>query len=376
MSENEIINITILSTVHNILDARVQRLAKELKTHKNIKINFIGTGKEKDNCIFDNIKLYSKSNLIIRMLRNFFIPFIFKIDIVIVLSIDSFFIVYYLLNIYKFLIKVFIPYSNINIYYVADIYEDYFQLFKDRKQHKLLSFKRIVNLFLKLNYTAIKKYNIIAVADEHVPPFNCNNRMIVKNIPNIEDINIINNKIDKRQLRAIYIGDVRVSRGLLLMRDVFKEMPNWRLDIIGNVAEHNKHIIDTLSDNVTYHGRLSLTDSWKFANGALVGLSLLQKTPAYIDAIPTKIYEYALHNIPVISTSLPRVLEIINKYNIGWIKDTKDDICQLLYNISNDMSLLDDYYNNINIYKKHLMSQEYPTRKMVNKILSEYKKNK
>jgi glycosyltransferase involved in cell wall biosynthesis len=48
-----------------------------------------------------------------------------------------------------------------------------------------------------------------------------------------------------------------------------------------------------------------------------VGLSLLDDTPAFRDAVPSKLYEYAAVGLPSLATPLPRVAELLHESGAG-----------------------------------------------------------
>jgi len=73
------------------------------------------------------------------------------------------------------------------------------------------------------------------------------------------------------------------------------------------------------SSRVIFHGRLAPAQSWSFARGAWVGLSLLESTPAFSAAIPSKLYEYMASGVATISTPLPRCIELLEKSKGGVI---------------------------------------------------------
>jgi glycosyltransferase involved in cell wall biosynthesis len=93
--------------------------------------------------------------------------------------------------------------------------------------------------------------------------------------------------------------------------------PDWTLDIAGTIsAEDLSKVLEwkeisPASNRVKFHGTLKPQDSWKLAAGAWVGLSLLESTPAFQRAWPTKIGEYLACGLPVITTDLPRPREVI-----------------------------------------------------------------
>jgi glycosyltransferase involved in cell wall biosynthesis len=99
--------------------------------------------------------------------------------------------------------------------------------------------------------------------------------------------------------------------------------PEWYLDIVGTISSDDIAKVLVWKDQssaaarVKFHGTLKPEDSWKFAAGAWVGLSLLENTPAFQRAWPTKIGEYLACGIPVITTDLPRPREVIISTRAG-----------------------------------------------------------
>ena len=62
-----------------------------------------------------------------------------------------------------------------------------------------------------------------------------------------------------------------------------------------------------------WHGRKSYTDSWKLASKSTIGLCLLDDTPAFQEAIPSKIWEYWCLGLPVLVTNLRSMAALVNK---------------------------------------------------------------
>ena len=50
-----------------------------------------------------------------------------------------------------------------------------------------------------------------------------------------------------------------------------------------------------------------------------MGLSLLESTPAFVQAVPSKLYEYMSVGLATISSPLPRCVELIESGNSGVI---------------------------------------------------------
>ena len=159
---------------------------------------------------------------------------------------------------------------------IVDVYENYPRLLKDRAWAKgLIGF--MAKAIAKAATFFAARAELTTVADIQVPPFKAHNRLVIKNLP---DSSIIK--------------------------------------------------ISPASNRVHFHGRLTPIESWKFAKGAWVGLTLLEPTPAFIEAVPSKLYEYAACGLATISTSLPRCVELIAASGGGAIADSPEEIARLL----------------------------------------------
>ena len=216
---------------------------------------------------------------------------------------------------------------------VADVHEDYLQLLRDRAWAKgFIGF--LARAIARSATFFAAKADLTTVADVQVPPFNARNRMVIKNLPDASMITP-SGEIDP-QPRAIYIGDVRKTRGLQMMLEVAELSPKWNFDIIGNVSAADQDFVtdwqvrSPASSRVKFHGRLAPKDSWKFAKGAWVGLTLLESTPAFIEAVPSKLYEYAAAGLATISTPLPRCIELLKQSGGGTIAGTSQEVSDVL----------------------------------------------
>ena len=205
---------------------------------------------------------------------------------------------------------------------VADVHEDYFELLKDRAWAKGF-IGAIARVIARVATKVASRADLTTVADVHVPPYNARNRLVVRNFP---DFSLLTASGElSAQPRAIYIGDVRTSRGIKMILESAELSPKWCFDIIGNISDNDSEFINNWKSNsdarsrVTFHGRLTPAQSWSFARGAWVGLSLLESTPAFSAAIPSKLYEYMASGVATISTPLPRCIELIEKSKGGVI---------------------------------------------------------
>ncbi|MBV9097621.1 MAG: glycosyltransferase, partial [Frankiaceae bacterium] len=146
-------------------------------------------------------------------------------------------------------------------------------------------------------------------------------RLVVRNLPDLTALPAPAAR--EPEPRAVYVGDVRRSRGLVTMLTALESAPEWSLDVVGPVAAADQPWLDgwlatsAAASRLRLHGRLPPARAWQVASGAWVGLSLLDDTPAFRDAVPSKLYEYAAVGLPSLATPLPRVVDLLTESGAG-----------------------------------------------------------
>jgi glycosyltransferase involved in cell wall biosynthesis len=177
--------------------------------------------------------------------------------------------------------------------------------------------KIIGNFMADWAVSATASADLTITVDDWVKPLTAKNRIVIHNAPDSRFLPEPS-ELDAKP-RAIYVGDVRTSRGLFSMLRAIEMTDDWTLDVIGNVAANDLAQLQkwkttsAAANRVRFHGNLSPKDSWNFAKGAWVGLALLHPTPAFNRAWPTKVGEYIACGLPVIGTDLPRIAEVVLK---------------------------------------------------------------
>lgn len=206
---------------------------------------------------------------------------------------------------------------------VVDVHEDFARLLADRPWAASgFGLAGQAARGLVAAFTALaRRAALTVVADEHVPPLTARNRLVLPNRP-VAAMLPGPTEPDARP-RALYVGDVRASRGLFAMLEAVRLAPDWHLDIVGPVAPADQARLDaTLADadlaaRVSVHGRRPPTQAWEHARGAWCGLLLLTDTPAFREAVPSKLSEYLACGLPVVTTDLPRQAAIVGESGAG-----------------------------------------------------------
>jgi glycosyltransferase involved in cell wall biosynthesis len=202
---------------------------------------------------------------------------------------------------------------------VADVHEDYVALLADRSwvpRRLLGALRALAGWCVGLAGRAA----LTVVADHHVPPLDgrCRRRLVVRNLPDFSLLPGPQPMVDPPPRRAVYIGDVRTSRGLRTMVEAIAAAPGWELDVVGPVAAADRSWLDgrladpDVAGRIHLHGRMPPRQAWQVGRHAVVGMMMMEQTPAFMDAVPTKLYEYLACGLAVLSTPMPRVLELVD----------------------------------------------------------------
>lgn len=211
---------------------------------------------------------------------------------------------------------------------VVDVHEDYRRVASDRSWIPRPA-RRLAELLVALVLRVAARAELTSVADEHVPPHDARRRLVIRNLPVRGELP--GPSRPAAAPRAVYVGDVRPSRGLWDMLEAVAAAPGWELDVIGAVSDADeaelRHRLDELDlrQRVRFHGRRPPGASWELAARAWVGLALLHPTPAYQQAVPTKVYEYLAVGVPVLASDLPRVEALLARSHAGVTAASADE---------------------------------------------------
>ncbi len=212
--------------------------------------------------------------------------------------------------------------------WIADVHEDYVAVAADRRWARG-PVRWLARSLARIATWCAARADVTVVADGYVPPMVARHRVVAPNLPARDEIAPVGDPDDAP--RAIYVGSVTRSRGLTDMIEATAAAPPWTLDIVGPVTESDRAWVEARGDGrVHLHGRLPPEDSWQIAAGAWAGLSLLHDTPAYRDAVPTKLYEYLAAGLAVITTDLPRPAEIVHQAGAGAVVRTPAECADTL----------------------------------------------
>lgn len=147
-------------------------------------------------------------------------------------------------------------------------------------------------------------------------------------------------QIDKNKKILLYQGVVVHGRGLKMIFEVLRKSDDYVLIILGD-GEHLKYYQNlskslSIENKVFFAGKISQNELLNYTSSAFIGLSLIENLSlSYYYALPNKLFEYIMAEIPVLVTNLPQMKQLVEEYKVGLVVKEND-----LDNIINSLSSL------------------------------------
>lgn len=188
--------------------------------------------------------------------------------------------------------------------------------------------------------------------------YNLKNTLILRNLPRYYkspmhfDIHA-NLQIDKGKKIILYQGIILKGRGIELIYNVLKVLPDYVFVVVGDgdFESYYKELSARMDlvDQVYFLGKLTQEELPKVTSAANVGVALIENlSVSYYYALPNKLFEYIMAEVPVLVSTLPQMKEIVDKYEVGFGVDTdnKEEIISALKKLSSDSELYNRFKKN------------------------------
>jgi glycosyltransferase involved in cell wall biosynthesis len=353
MSSNNIATIAFLGNID--YDTRCYNLFNSLE-QKGYDVNFIGF-----DWMTENFRTQKGKKTIYKLYKEF----------------SSLF--FYFSFIYKLKWKLFR--SNASVFFAEDIYTlPFVVIFAKMKKAKVfydsrelyghlagLKDKKIIQRMLSwIEKKFIAKVDYIIVtgtmdAEYILDEYGLDNTIVLRNLPVYRKPKKIIDLKEKLYIRAdkkilLYQGVILQGRGLQPIFNALKKLPNCVLVILGHgeYEDYFKDMADemNLHSQVFFLGKVNQNELINYTAAADVGLSLIENISlSYHYALPNKLFEYIMAEVPVIVSKLPQMMEIVVEYSVGEVIDL-DNQDELIYKINSFIEEEELYAN----YKTNCVS--------------------
>ncbi len=230
---------------------------------------------------------------------------------------------------------------------VYDVHEDLPRQILSKPYFSLIPKAIIGWIFEKIENHLAKRFNYIVTVTSHIEnrfkKINTNT-ITVKNFPEIVNNNVDMNWNNKKNI-ICYVGSISEVRGI---KEIVTALN--KLDVVLYLGGlfNSKKIENEVKNmeawsKVVEFGYVNSEQANQIYKEAKVGLVLLHPTINYLDALPTKMFEYMLAGLPLIVSNIPLwekiVIEnkcglVVNPFDIGDITNkiqyllTNNDIAQ------------------------------------------------
>lgn len=172
---------------------------------------------------------------------------------------------------------------------------------------------------------------------------------VVRNLPTSKEMQ----SYDSRENILLYQGALNMGRGIELLIEMMKHIPDYKLYIAGKGymdSELKKLTANlNLTDRVVFTGNLRFDDLHKLTSRAKIGFSVEQgESLNYKYALPNKIFDYIQAGTPVVCSDFPEMRAVVDEYAVGKIFASHDaeSLAKLLKNMLGDRDKLKEYHCN------------------------------
>lgn len=215
------------------------------------------------------------------------------------------------------------------------------------KKYLPMRLRPIVSTFASGLYAfAGRSTHLVAAASPSVASrFSSNNVVTTHNYPRISTV-----ESSRNARQVVYVGALTEQRGLLTMIEAMRDprLADARLELRGYAQDAAAvNALSSLPENVNYGGAIPPDEVGALLAESEVGLAVLHPTPAHLDGLPTKFYEYMMAGLPVVGSDFPKWTPFIDRARCGIAVSPTDphaiaDALSLLFSNSQMRSSMSD----------------------------------
>lgn len=149
---------------------------------------------------------------------------------------------------------------------------------------------------------------------------------VVRNYPRARQVDRTLPSVEARPPAIAYVGALSVERGALVLLSALADSvfpATWRLVLAGPMEPGLQKRMEGMPgwERVDYAGVVSPDEARDLLVQSRVGICTLQRTPAYVESLPTKMFEYFAGGLPVVASDFPLWRDIVIPYDCGTLVD-------------------------------------------------------
>ena len=110
-------------------------------------------------------------------------------------------------------------------------------------------------------------------------------------------------------------------------------------------------------DQVFFTGKFNQEDLPKLTPSVDVGIALIENiSKSYYYALPNKLFEYIMAEVPVVVSNLPQMKGIVDKFDVGFVvdPDNNDELITALKNLTSDEEQYKKFKQNCKVASEEL----------------------
>ena len=153
--------------------------------------------------------------------------------------------------------------------------------------------------------------------------------VLVRNYPIVDELAVEGRPWGEREPAAVYVGAITANRGLaemLAAHAALADALGAGLHLAGpfHPASLEGETRRQAPAGVTVHGRLARAGVAELLGRCQVGLAVLHPTPSYLEAYPTKLFEYQAAGLPVVASDFDVIRPFVEPDDCGLLVDPLD----------------------------------------------------
>lgn len=161
------------------------------------------------------------------------------------------------------------------------------------------------------------------------------NTVVIRNLPlykkseNRIDLRIKLN-IPQDDKILLYQGVILEGRGFTPILEAMSKVSGYHLTVLGSgpFQLHYQKIAKDLhvNDRVHFLGSIDQSELIDYTASADIGLALIENiSKSYYYALPNKLFEYIMAEVPVFCSDLPQMKKIVEDYNVGRVVNMNNE---------------------------------------------------